>query len=368
MVSIGVAGDGDFGVGPREKSMTGFIRFDRTAAQTPLTRAMLLVGAFLVCVTNTFAQSRSGDFVAEHGQLSVSGTQLVDSAGAPIVLRGMSFGWHVWWPQFWNADVVSWLRDDWNCTVLRAAMGIEPRGGYLQSSEEAKQIVKTVVDACIQNGMYVIIDWHDHNASKHLDESKEFFVEMAQTYGAHPNVIYEIYNEPEGDTWEEVKQYAESIIAAIREVDPDNIILVGSPHWDQDVHLAADDPIDGVANVMYALHFYAGTHKQSLRDNADYALSKGLPLFVSEYGGCEASGLGKLDLPEWDRWVKWMEDRKISWCKWCIGDKEETCAALIPRARSTGGWSQSDLTHSGVYVRNLLRRLNQAPVTPSSGE
>ena len=305
-----------------------------------------------------FAQADTSTFVQTHGQLSVRGTQLVDASGEPVVLRGMSFGWHVWWPQFWNAEAVKWLRDDWHCTVLRAAMGIEPAGGYLQSPDASKELVKTVVDACIQNGMYVIIDWHDHHATAHLEESKAFFVEMARTYGKTPNVIYEIYNEPVRESWEDVKAYSEEIIEAIREVDPDNIILVGSPHWDQDVHIAADDPIRGVSNIMYTLHFYAATHKQSLRERGDYAFKKGLPIFVSEYGGCEASGRGPLNMKEWNAWIDWMEARKISWCKWSIADKNETCSVLVPRAKATGGWAETDLKPSGVHTRKLLHKLN----------
>jgi endoglucanase len=318
----------------------------------------LLLIVLSLPASGVFAQADTATFVQTHGQLSVQGTQLVDAKGEPVVLRGMSFGWHVWWPQFWNAEAVKWLRDDWHCTVLRAAMGIEPEGGYLRSPETSKKLVRTVVDACIQNGMYVIIDWHDHHATAHLHESRAFFVEMARAYGKHPNVIYEIYNEPERESWEAVKAYSESMIAAIRAVDPDNIILVGSPHWDQDVHIAADDPITGVANIMYTLHFYAATHKQSLRDRGDYALKKGLPIFVSEYGGCEATGRGPLNMEEWEAWIDWMEGHKISWCKWSIADKDETCSVLVPRARATGGWPLSDLKPSGVHTRKLLHKLN----------
>ena len=118
------------------------------------------------------------------------------------------------------------------------------------------------------------------------------------------------------------------------------------------------DPIDDVSNVMYTLHFYAATHKQSLRDRGDYALAKGLPIFVSEYGGCEASGNGPLNMEEWDAWIQWMEGHKISWCKWSIADKNKTCSVLVPGANSTGGWQTEDLKESGIHSRELLRELN----------
>ena len=90
------------------------------------------------------------------------------------------------------------------------------------------------------------------------------------------------------DSWEQVKSYSVEVIKTIRAIEPDAVILVGCPHWDQDIHLAADDPITGYSNIMYTLHFYANTHGQWLRDRADYALGKGLPIFVSECAGMEA--------------------------------------------------------------------------------
>ncbi len=264
--------------------------------------------------------------VAKHGKLSVRGTQLVDEHGQELMLRGVSFGWHNWWPRFYNAGTVRWLKDDWGCNVVRAAMGVEPNGAYLSRPDWSKEKIKAVVDAAIKEGLYVIIDWHSHNIR--LPEAKEFFKEMANTYGKYPNVIYEIFNEPERQSWADVKSYSIDVINAIRAIDPDNIILVGSPHWDQDVHLVADDPITGQTNLMYSLHYYAATHKQPLRDRGDYALSKGLPLFISESAGMEATGDGPLNDEEWGRWIEWAEQNKLSWITWSVSDKNETSSLL----------------------------------------
>ena len=179
--------------------------------------------------------------VKVHGQLSVVGTKLTDTPGQPVVLRGMSLGWHNLWPRFYNAGVVKTLYKDWNCSVVRAAMGVELNdSGYLKSPEFSTLKVKAVVDAAIKEGVYVIIDWHSHNIKE--PEAKKFFTEMAAAYVGYPNVIYEIFNEPDYETWEEVKKYSIEIIKTIRAIDPDNIILVGSPRWDQDILLPANDP------------------------------------------------------------------------------------------------------------------------------
>ncbi len=294
--------------------------------------------------------------VAKHGKLNVRGTQLVDEHGQDLVLRGVSFGWHNWWPRFYNAGTVKWLKDDWGCNVVRAAMGVEPNGAYLSRPGWSKEKIKAVVDAAIKEGLYVIIDWHSHNIR--LPEAKEFFIEMANTYGKYPNVIYEIFNEPERQSWVDVKSYSIDVINAIRTIDPDNIILVGSPHWDQDVHLVADDPITGQTNLMYSLHYYAATHKQPLRDRGDYALSKGLPLFISESAGMEATGNGPLNEEEWGKWIEWAEQNKMSWITWSVSDKNETCSLLLPSAADDGGWNEKDLKESGIKTRALIRKYN----------
>jgi len=218
--------------------------------------------------------------VKEHGQLKVEGIKLVDKNNKQVVLRGMSFGWHNFWPRFYTAGTVKWLHDDWKCTVVRAAMGVEPDRGYIKDSSGSVSKIKAVVDAAIKEGIYVIIDWHSHNIN--LKESKVFFKEMAATYGKYPNVIYELFNEPDYEKWPEVKVYSEELIKTIRAIDPDNIILVGCPRWDQDILLPANDPVKDYSNLMYTVHFYATTHKQWLRDRTDEAIKKGLPIFISE--------------------------------------------------------------------------------------
>jgi len=295
--------------------------------------------------------------VKKHGQLKVSGVQLVDQHGKPVVLRGMSFGWHCFWPRFYNEGSVKWLAEDWKCDVIRAAMGVEPADGYLQKPDWSVEKIKNVVDAAIRENIYVIIDFHSHNIK--LEEAKKFFGEMAKAYGKYPNVIYEVFNEPDYETWSEVKNYSIEVIKTIRAVDPDNIILVGSPHWDQDVQVAADDPIKGFDNLMYTFHFYAATHKDDLRKRGDYALGKGLPLFISESAGMEASGDGPINDAEWDKWIDWAEKNKVSWITWSVSDKNETCSVLLPSARAEGNWKDTDLKESGIKARALLRKYNR---------
>lgn len=314
---------------------------------------------FLLFFFYLFGASVFAGPVSEHGKLKVDKTMLVDKNNHPIVLRGVSFGWHNWWPRFYNAETVKWLSTDWDCTVVRAAMGVDPDNGYRSNPEWSEQLICDVVDAAIKNDIYVIIDWHSHNVR--LEEAKTFFTKMAKKYGRYPHIIYEIFNEPERQTWPEIKAYSEEIIKTIRAIDPENIILVGSPHWDQDVDVAANDPIEENFNLMYSLHFYAATHKKFLRDKAGTALEKGLPLFVSECAGMEATGNGPINHDEWQQWLNWMEEHKISWVSWSVSDKNETCSMLLPSASSTGNWNNDDIKEWGLTTRRFIKQYQTQP-------
>ena len=299
----------------------------------------------------------NAQFVKTHGQLSVQGTQLVDKNNNPIVLRGMSFGWHSMWPRFYNEKTVNWLKKDFNCNIVRAAMGIElGNKSYIEDAQFSKEKIEAVVKGAIKSDIYVIIDWHSHNVN--LNEAKVFFAEMSKKYAQYPNIIYEVFNEPDYESWTEVKSYAEEIIKVIRENDPNNVILVGCPHWDQDIDLPAADPIIGYNNIMYTMHFYAATHGKELRDRTDAAIKSGLPVFVSESAGMEASGDGPLNFQAWQEYIDWMEARKISWITWSISDKDETCSILKKSAGSEGKWKDEGLKESGIKVREFLRKYN----------
>ncbi len=164
-------------------------------------------------------------------------------------------------------------------------------------------------------------------------------------------MLYEICNEPNGNvSWaKDVKPYAQEVVKAIRGAGSDGVILIGSPTWSQDIHLAAADPVPG-KNLMYPLHFYAGTHGKNLRDRIDAAMKAGLPVFVSEWGTSRADGSGGVFLTEAKEWLDFLDKRSVSWANWSLCDKNETSAALRPGASPNGGWKQSDLSEAGKFV------------------
>jgi endoglucanase len=310
---------------------------------------------------NVFAQSRQTP-VAINGALRVQNGKVVNQHGVQPQLRGTSFSWSLWQGRkYWNPAVVDWVAGDFKVSMIRAAMAIEPAHGYLQDPSAQKALLESLVDEAIKEGIYVLIDWHDDHSNLHLAQSEAFYAEMAKRYKGAPNVIYEIWNEPGRTVWDTVKNYALRVIPTIRKYDPDNIIVVGSPHWDQDVDIAAANPITGFKNIAYSFHFYASdpNHQEKLRAKADTALKKGLPLIVTEWGVGWSDGNGKFDPKLVAPWFSWLEQNKLSWTNWNITDKPETTALLLPGAPVNGGWTEDQLSPAGLFIRNKLRELNK---------
>lgn len=300
----------------------------------------------------------AGSPVAKYGLLKVVGNRICDQNSNPVQLRGMSMFWSQWSASWWNASVVNNLAaSPWKISIIRAAMGVES-GGYLSDKVGQKALVTTVVNAAINKGIYVIIDWHDHAAHQTVNSnaSISFFTEMANTYKNVPNVIFEIYNEPVS-SWATIKPYHNSVIKAIRDTGANNLIVVGTPTWSQDVDVASTSKVTG-SNIAYTLHFYAGSHSQSLRDKANTAMANGCAIMVTEYGTCDASGNGNFNSTETANWYAWMDQNKITSCNWEVFDKAETAAAFVTGASTTGPWADSALTPSGLLVRNYIKANN----------
>lgn len=328
--------------------------------------ALVCVLALGLCLTGglQIAEAKSTTYYdASAGRLHVKGTKLVDKKGHEVQLCGVSTHGLSWYPQYVNDKCFAQLHDKWGANVVRLAMYTEEYNGYCsgdaKNRSDLKKLIKKGVRLAKKHKMYVIVDWHilsDGNPNSHKKEAKTFFREMSRKFKGYNNVIYEICNEPNnGTSWKEIKSYAKSVISTIRKNDKKAVIVVGTPTWSQDVDQAAADPIKG-DNIMYALHFYAATHKADLRNKMIAAINKGLPVFVTEYGICDASGNGAIDKEEANRWVQTMDEYGVSYIAWNLSNKQESSSIIKSSCSKVSGFKKSDLSDEGKWLYSMLRK------------
>lgn len=298
--------------------------------------------------------------VGMHGRLNVKETYIVDENEEPFQLRGVSTHGLQWFPGFVNEGCFNTLRDDFKANVIRLAMYTDNNSGYIGNPEPLETLVKEGIELATKAGLYVIVDWHclaDGNPNAHKDEAIKFFSQISAEYQNYPNIIYELCNEPNGEdvTWDnDVRPYCQTLIETIRAIDKQGIIIAGTPTWSQDIHLAAKNPLQG-ENIMYALHFYADTHRDYLRDRlVDCLTNYKLPVFVTEFGTCDASGNTGFNEEQSTIWLDLLNEYNVSWVNWSLCDKKETASILKPLTTARGNWTDDDLSESGLFIKKRL--------------
>jgi endoglucanase len=323
-----------------------------------------------------------------HGRLHACGSQICgEKSGKPVQVKGPSFfmsnsNWagH----EFLKTETLNALVDGWNATLVRAPLSLEPGRnetgtangyGYEDKPDENWSLVKEVADAAIAKDIYVIVDWHSHFAHEKTDLAKEFFTnpKLAGQYGNNPNVIFEIYNEPTGNSWAPVKTYANAVIKAIRDAGFKNLILIGTPYYSAQVNAGISDlPTDPENNYAFVFHFYANSHKidekpyfatsGTYRSLLQSVLNVNRPIFVSEYGIYDADGLGTINAAESDKWHAFLNEKKISSAAWHVGVGEVSglwlnSPLLLDKifGANISHWTDpKNMTRNGRYLYRLL--------------
>ena len=303
-----------------------------------------------------------------NGRLQVTDSRLADESGNPVILRGISTHGLTWFPQYIDPFIFDQISEDWNCNLIRLAMYSELYCG--SQKEESLELLKKGIDAATEADMYVLVDWHilnDSDPNEHINEALGFFREIASEYADHPNLIFEICNEPNGDTnWSDVRSYARQVIPAIREFIPDAVVVVGTPEYDQNLSAPILRPLD-FNNVLYCLHFYAASHDKGLQEELRLAVEAKLPVFVSECGISESSGDGAIDFDSAASWFSYLESHGISFAVWSLCDKTESSAIFKHGFDVTQPITDADLSVAGTWVRELIRGKDPASIPAPAG-
>lgn len=304
-----------------------------------------------------------GSPVALHGQLNVCGTKLCDKFNKPIQLRGMSTHGLQWYKQCVNDKSLDALAADWKADVLRVSMYIQ-EGGYQTNPRKFTDLVHSIIEKATARGLYVIVDWHMLDPGDpyyNLARAKTFFAEIARVHKNKVNILYEVANEPNGVSWNRIKDYHEQIIPVIRSRDANAIILLGTRGWSSlgisdgaNENEVINHPVSA-NNVMYTFHFYAASHGAAYLNALSRAANK-LPMFVTEFGTQTFTGNGANDFVQAQKYIDLMKQKKISWVNWNYSDDMRSGAVFKPGTCPNGNFAGTTaLKPAGKWVRERLR-------------
>ena len=312
--------------------------------------------------------------VGKHGKLHLkkvagygNAPVIVDKNDNPYQLRGASshgIQWDVGY-NYVNKGAMQSLRDEWGVNLFRMACYVTQDGYTVGAQSRMDQKIEEGVQAAKELGMYVIVDWHIHAENPHTTKSwaKDFFKKYATKYKDYDNVIFEICNEPTGVQWytgggNDLYSYCKEIAGIIRDCGSDALIVCGTNTWSQDVEDVAKKPLkdDGFEDILYTFHFYSGSHYADKMAKVKTATADGTPIFVTEFGICDASGNGGFDTANADAWIKLCDSYNISYACWSFCNKGESASYLSTSCSKTiGGYVASDLATTGIWLVNTYR-------------
>merc|ERR1712137_796991 len=295
-------------------------------------------------------------YAHDHGTLSLGGshgTQIVDAGGNPVQLRGISTFSPPYYSNCIQGDAFKYMHDELGATMVRIAMDADTQ--YWDA-----------VDQATQAGLYVLVDYHYIGATPIADDNaKNFFKYAAQRFGSKQNnILYELFNEPADMDWGTLKQYHEAMLNVIRPIDPHSLAVAGTPAWSGKTDAVLGNTINDKA-VLYTKHFYAASHHD--RDAIGNLLTQ-IPVFVTEWGVCDYTGDGAIDLGSAQQWQNMMNGGNsagvwVSWANWGWDDKGEACSYLNPGSCDSHNWGSH--SQSGAAVDGYLKAAGPPSGPPS---
>lgn len=276
--------------------------------------------------------------------LHVDGNKIKDPAGNVVILRGIAtqdikgqmtatIGLNGLIDTLTDTDNVAGNSPGWYPKVIRFT--INPVTTDLDTYYTT--ILKPAVDYATEKGLYVIIDYHHiADVQPNVENTNAFWDFVAPKFRDYSNVLYEIYNEPINTsfTWAQFKPYMQSWINLVRKHAPHNLILAGSPVWDQRMAESVSSPFTG-GNIVYVAHIYPDHFDNAWNRNQVELTAAAHPVFLSEWGfrnGATATLLKGTITDYGQPLLAWVDYLGLSWTAWCADNDWE------PAMFTYSGW------------------------------
>ena len=245
-------------------------------------------------------------------ELHVEKNRLLDETGREVWLQGLcvpSLEWAAGGEKIDRSLPVA--LDEWKANVIRLPVSEKfwtGHGPYQKKDGGAayRLIVDAAVEACASRGAYLVLDLHHFGAPK--SEDIEFWKDAATRYRNHPAVLFELFNEPHGTSWEvwrdggdlvekgkdpddpplpngEVSVGLQALLDAVRSSGANNVVIAGGLDWGYDlsgvVRGFALEEHPGGRGIVYSSHVYPWKKDWQGKTLDAAAL---YPIFIGETG------------------------------------------------------------------------------------
>jgi aryl-phospho-beta-D-glucosidase BglC (GH1 family) len=373
---------------------------------------MVLFGVILVVVLSLFIRERLHEggkkivksppvqeipkeqtltgFSHDASRLSLSGAEMIDPDGHPIVLRG--FNWGSWWtaeaqdavenkaqwanvvriPLRWwwyydspltvdsRDDASPWLINPENLKVLDAMI--------TQASDAGLWIVLFIDSNCGQNGTQEWVDlrycdptgtygdnghnfWTDREMRKKYIEVWKY---IAARYKDTPYIgMYELLPEPSARTAKDadVREFYQEIIDAVYPIDPETPFLIWPGGGYSMKKMSASMLVDTPANVVYTSNLFVHPNVwgsdaivDDLRNRLWYMLrfrdANNVPVFIQQTGSRNGEDP---DMTYAKTALSLLRDNRIWWTWWTYrqdGTYKDGYGIYYQQNSAPDGWSE----------------------------
>lgn len=309
--------------------------------------------------------------------LRVSGNRIVGPAGKPVLLQGVnvpSLEWSEKGENVHRSVKVALL--DWKANIIRLPVSANFWAGKGKNGEGSNdaEAYRAIVDGAVRmaagQGAHVLLDLHSYGGPK--PQAAAFWKDAAARYANNPAVLFDLFNEPHGISWELWRNGGEhevtdkktketktvqvvgmqSLVETVRATGAKNLIVAGGLSHALDLSgvlegFALTDP--GGNGIVYATHFYnwhRNWEKNFLKVAEKY------PVIVGEFGA-DVKKMPFVPAKNQEDPHTWMPDALGMIQKYQL---HWTAFSLHPKATPVliKNWDYEPTPFFGAYVKDAL--------------
>ncbi len=327
------------------------------------------------------------DCVSNHGRLIKRDRYLVDKNGELMELRGIGLHHLTQYNNLHTEKCIKSLKY-FGVNCIRICVYLEdyvfiksdnePAYGYISTPESSREAIEALVNICIHQNMYIILNWHTYSwgackgasgligntltaqESLHQNEAEVYWDYFSLKYKDVPNMLYEITGEPQEGTSEENNPFIVTIHDIIRANDAAVPIMVGPDKtWGIDQYIVLMK--SGMTDVFMTWHPYGLDSRETFSN----WIAKGIPFLCNEWGNSSASGDQSPNDNNAITMLEWYHNKKMSNAFWKFTDQDMTTSVLknLGHINSTyyrDGFTDSDLSHNGkLFLKDHFQKYSR---------